>query len=93
MAAGQEEVNLSDPFTQMMLQQMRIQFKVTMPGEIVESNGNVTGSTATWSYNGLQMEDMGVLYARSRLSVPELMLVPAALLAVAIVQRRRTRSG
>jgi len=93
MAAGQEEVNLSEPFTQMMLQQMRIQFKVTMPGKIVESNGNYTGSTATWSYSGLQIGDVGAVYARSRLSVPELMLVPAVLLAVAIVRRRRTISG
>ena len=92
-ASSEEKVNLSDPFTQMMLKEMRIQFKVTMPGEIVDSNGNFSDSVATWSYNGLQARNLSALYARSKLAVSEVVLLPAALFGAILVYRRRIRSG
>ncbi len=90
----EEEFNLSDPFTQLFLEQMTFEFTIVMPGEIIESNAHeVSGSRANWSYDGTTMESAERLYVRSK-DVPEicwlLCLVPLSGIAVL---RGRLRAG
>ena len=49
-ASQEDDFNLSDPFTQMFLQQMVFEFEVIMPGEIVEAGGHSNSMLAV--YNG-----------------------------------------
>ena len=71
-AAQEDEYNLSDPFTQIFLQQMVFEFSVEMPGNIVEANTpDYQGSTATWSYNGVSILEADRLYIKSRAPIPE----------------------
>lgn len=95
---GEEEgLNLSDPFTQMMLQTMTLNFTVKMPGQISDSNAHrVEGSTALWFFNGATIQTVDKIYVKSRSSIPEGLLLQLAavplLLGLARL-RRRPRSG
>ncbi len=95
-ALGEEDyLNLSDPFTQLLLQTMTFKFRVTMPGSIVESNaGAWSGSDATWSYNGVTIQSAEGLYVRSRLSVDEgpLPLIGIPLVVLAGLLGRQIRA-
>jgi len=95
--SGEEEgLNMSDPFTQMMLQTMTLNFTVKMPGQISDSNAHrVEGSTALWFFNGATIQSVDRIYVKSKSSIPEATLQLAAvplLLALARL-RRRPRSG
>ncbi len=80
-AGEEDEVNLSDPFTQIFLSQMTFDFTIEMPGEIVESNAHQwSGSMADWSYTGATLQAADRLYVKSRLYVPE--MLPACVLPV-----------
>jgi len=82
-ASQADDFNLSDPFTQLFLQQMVFEFEVVMPGEVVEANtGNIDGSSATWSYNGVSIQQADRLYIKSRLPIPE-GIIPISAIALA----------
>ena len=88
--AGEDEnLNLSDPFTQIFLSQMTFDFSVLMPGEIVDSNAHlVAGSKAEWSFTGATIQQADRLYVKSRMYVPE-MLPASALVALGVTLLRR----
>jgi hypothetical protein len=82
-ASQDDDFNLTDPFSQLFLQQMVFEFEVLMPGEIVEANtDDIDGSSATWSYNGVSIQDADRLYIKSRLPIPE-GLIPISAIALA----------
>ena len=96
--AGEEEgLNLSDPFTQLLLQTMTFNFTVKMPGQIFESNAHrVDGSTARWFFDGGSIITASRIYAKSKAYVAEasvLQLAATALLVLLARLRRRPRSS
>jgi hypothetical protein len=89
-ASQEDEFNLSDPFTQIFLQQMTFDFAIEMPGEIVDSNAHeTTASSAAWSFTGATMMQIDRLYVKSRMYVPEAFLVLAALPGAALLVSRK----
>jgi hypothetical protein len=92
-ASQDDDFNLTDPFTQLFLQQMVFEFEVVMPGEIVDANTDtIDGSSATWSFNGVSIQEADRLYIRSKL-IPE-GLVPISAIALAgLVYGIRSREG
>ena len=90
-----EEMNFSDPFTQILLSSMTIEFTFNMPGEIVDTNAHQSsGSTATWSYTGASIQDVDNIYVKSRAYVSEtgvFLLVGIPIAAILGRLRRRTR--
>jgi len=93
-AAQEDDFNLTDPFTQIFLEQMVFEFRVEMPGTIVEaSTEDIDGSTATWSYTGVSVQEADQLYIRSRLPIPEPLLVPFVVAIATLVYRIRPGSG
>jgi hypothetical protein len=72
-AGNTSEVNMSDPFTQMMLSTMSFNFTIEMPGEIVDSNAHSwSGNRAMWTYTGMTISSAENLYAKSHYyGVPE----------------------
>jgi len=90
-----EEMNLSDPMTQLMLSTMTFTFRITMPGEIVEANTDeISGSVATWSYDGLTLQSAGEMYARSQMHIVEGLFLPFFSLGMLyLALRSKPRSG
>ena len=93
--AGDEEMNFSDPFTQILLSSMTIEFTFNMPGEIIDTNAHqFSGSTATWSYTGTSIQNVDNIYVKSRAYVSEtvgFLLVGIPVAAILGRLRRRTR--
>ncbi len=88
---SEDEYNLSDPFSQILLQQMTFKITITMPGEIVEANTeDRSGSMATWTYDGLAIQEADRLLVRSKMYVPEGLfpLVWIPLFSIVLIIRR-----
>lgn len=89
-----DEFNLSDPFTQLFLEQMTFEFAIVMPGEIIESNAHeVVGARANWFYDGTTMESAERLYVRSK-DIPEICwLISLVAISGIGAARKRLRAG
>lgn len=92
-----EDYNLSDPFTQIMLQSMTFKFTVVMPGTIVDSNAHQwSDSTAIWSYTGASIQEAESIYVKSKAGIPETLMLPLIGIPVALllhILQRRSRSN
>jgi hypothetical protein len=93
-ASQDDDFNLTDPFTQLFLQQMVFEFEVIMPGEIVDANTDtIDGSSATWSFNGVSIQEADRLYIRSKLPIPEGLIPISAIALAGLAYGIRSREG